>query len=81
MGYGGWIGGITGRRVAIELAANSMVFVMAREELGLRRRMLILLEAASGGGIVAVILVERVSEKEKKKMEKFSDAIKTKMKN
>lgn len=55
VGYGRWVGGITGRRVAIELAADSMVFVMAREELGLRRRML-MLEVSRGGGIVAVVV-------------------------
>ncbi len=54
VGYGGWVGGITGRRVAIESAADSIVFVMAREELGLRRRML-MLEVSRGGGIVDVV--------------------------
>lgn len=35
-----WVCGITGLRAAIELAADSIVFVIASEELGLRRRML-----------------------------------------
>jgi hypothetical protein len=42
--YNGWAGRITGDRVAIELAADSMDFVMEREELGLRRRILMELE-------------------------------------
>ena len=45
--YDGWAGRITGDRVAIELAAASMDFVMAMEELGLRRR--ILMELIRGG--------------------------------
>lgn len=50
VGYVGWACGITGVRVAIELAADSMALVMAREELGLRRRMLMLtLESIRGG--------------------------------
>ena len=45
--YDGWASRITGDKVAIELAAASMDFVMAMEELGLRRR--ILMELIRGG--------------------------------